>query len=348
MLNRSRKVAGVVMSGLSAVMYWLMAVTFATNAQAAEKIVMRIGLPEPELNAQSQGLYAMENYIERSLPGQIDVQIYPNSSLIKQSQLVPALQRGNLEGAIFSPMRFASKVPQASIWGAAYLIRDVQHLCTLRNTSFARQLITQIEQTMGFKALAWTFYGTRTIALREVRDIRTPQDMAGLKIREPGSKAWQTLGRALGANPAAIPYSDIYLAMQTGTVDAFEFEPSSILAANLHEVTKQLILNNHMVNSAVLFTSKDFWGGLSDKHRTVILEGARVYSMFSSMNRIRDESTAVEKMKVAGVKVTVPNVDAFRTYAKTVYANSELSKDWPDGIYEELSKIPTDPNCMLY
>lgn len=324
------------------------AVWLVCPSAKAETITMRISSVYSDQVPEVQGLYAMERYIEEALPNEIDVQIYPSSQLVSQSREVSALRRGGLEGMVSGLQRFASNVPQASLWGAAYLNRDIDHACTLYNTEFGKNLVKSIEEKLGFKALAKSYVGTRNIGLREVHDAKTPEDLNGLKIRVPGIKAWQTLAYALGGKPETISFGEIYLAMQTGTVDAYEAELSTMIDSGLSEVTKEVVLDNHVLLTFVLWTSQDFWSKLSEKQQKIVLEGAREFSRVASEGRLELEAIALDKLKAAGIKITTPDVDAFRRYARTVYAESELAEDWPAGMYEQLSTLPADPNCRLY
>lgn len=314
---------------------------------SAEPIVMRIALLDAESDAATQGVYMFEQYVERALPGQIDVQIYPNSSLVDQSRMLPALQRGNIEGAQFSMQRFASEAPLAGLYGAAYLFRDRDHLCTVHTGEFGRSTIAQVEEAFGLKALGTSFHGVRMLGLGKVRDIESPTDMAGLKLRVPGQPAWIALGEALGGNPTPIPFSEQYLAMQTGTIDAFEGTPGVIEQQKLNEVAAEISQTNHLVVSLTTWTSQDFWNSLSEEQKIVLEEAGRVYSIFASNNKARHEAGALSRLAEFGVKVTTPDIDAFRSHARDVYATSDLAESWPDAIYEQVASTASNPDCTF-
>lgn len=333
---------------LRAVIYGAAAFALSSNATAAEPIVMRVAFPAPETSLQAQGAYVMEQYIERSLPGQVDVQVYPGSKLIGQTRLIPAIQRGGLEATLVDPTNTSKQVATASIFNAAYLKRDLQHSCTILRSGFGRDLVSQMEEVLKVNVLAYNYLGTRTLALAKPRSVKTPEDLTGMKLREPGMALWQFLGSALGATPTPIPYSEIYLAMQTGTVDAFELELSNIMPNALHEVTEQIVLTKHIVSLNMLAVSKSFWGTLNDEQKSVVEDGARLFAEFNAKNRIRAEARAIEELKATGIKITSPDTEAFRAFAKEKYLNSEYAKKWPSGLFEKVASMPADPDCTLY
>lgn len=319
----------------------------ASFSEAAEKIVMRNSLPSPAAEYQSQALEIMKDYIDRSLPGQIDVQNYPGSTLFKQPQIIPELQRGNLEGVLIDTFFVAKKVPTASVLNTGYLVRDLPHACGIWRSKFGRKLRTEIEEKMKVKILALNYLGTRTLAIRKAADIKTPKDLAGIKQREPGAKAWQFTAKALGSNPVSIPYGELFLALQTGTADAYSAPPSAIVGMRLNEVSEQVVLTNHLTSYNMFAVSTAFWDALNEEQQEVVSEAAQAGYAFSTRNRLRAESKALKQLRELGMKITTPDVDAFREHVFAAYRNADFAKGWPKGVLEDLAAIPASDNCAF-
>src|SRR5204863_7928987 len=112
--------------------------------------------------------------------------------------------------------------------------------------------------------------GTRQLILRKPGEVKTPADMAGVKLRMPGSETWQFLGNALGANATPLAFEEVYLAMQTGTVDGLENPLPDAEAAKFYEVSKQVVLTGHMVSNTFFAMANGFWNGLSSDERGAI------------------------------------------------------------------------------
>ena len=93
--------------------------------------------------------------------------------------------------------------------------------------------------------------------------MKTPADLAGLKLRMPGSEAWQFLGNALGANATPLAFEEIYLALQTGTIDGLENPLPDVISSKFYEVAKQIVLTDHMVSNTFFAMPVAFWNGLT-------------------------------------------------------------------------------------
>jgi TRAP-type C4-dicarboxylate transport system substrate-binding protein len=224
-------------------------------------------------------MYLMAEYMERSLPGSFDIEVYPASTLFTQSQQIPAMTRGNLEFGYVNMFDISAQVPEASILTAGYLIRDIDHHCTVLKSDFGQSILAQVEDKMGIKTIGQALIGYRTLVLREKQEVNVPADIADLTMRETGTEAFQFLAEALGAKPTPIAYSELYLALQTGTVDAFAGFATAMENTKFYEVTEQFVLTNHLVGVDLIGVSVKFWDTLSDEEKAVVLEAADVASM---------------------------------------------------------------------
>ena len=128
--------------------------------------------------------------------------------------------------------------------------------------------------------LTVAYLGTRQVNLRDSREVKTPADLAGVKLRMPGSKEWLFLGQALGANPTPLAFNEVYLALKTGTIDGQDNPLPTVRAAKFYEVTKQLVLSSHLVDGVFLAIASKAWTAmtpdLQKKVRDAALAGAAV------------------------------------------------------------------------
>ena len=136
--------------------------------------------------------------------------------------------------------------------------------------------------------------------------MKTPADMAGVKLRMPGSETWQFLGKALGANPTPMAFEEVYLAMQTGTVDGLENPLPDAEAAKFYEVSKQVVLTGHMVSNTFFAVAKTFWDGLSADQKAAIEAAEAKAKAFNDEGVLKTEADAKGFFEGKGVKVTTP------------------------------------------
>ena len=176
----------------------------ASEAAAAAKVI-RISTPGTDSEWQSKALVAFKDALEKSMPGAFDVQIHYNGTLFAQGTEIEAMQRGNLEVALTSPADIAELIPEYSIFTTGYLIRDPAHLDAIYDGDIGKEYKAKVAADLGLEILRSQYLGTRHVILREPRTVNVPADLAGVKLRMPGSKAWQFLGNALGANATPWP-----------------------------------------------------------------------------------------------------------------------------------------------
>lgn len=267
-----------------------------TAAPASAQQTVKIAFVVVDEDPLSQAMHMMAEYMERAMPGRFDVEVYPASTLFKQSQQIPAMQRGQLEIGYVNLFDIATVIPRASILTAGYLIRDVDHHCAVLNSDFGQELLSEVEDKMGIVLLGQALIGKRTLVLREARDVNSPADLADITMREVGNETFQFLAEALGAKPTPIAYSELYLALQTGTVDAFAGFSTAMENTKFYEVTEQLVRTEHLLAVDLIGVSKVFWDDLSEHEQQVVREAAQVAGMFATNNRLRAEETALDRL----------------------------------------------------
>ena len=158
------------------------------------------------------------------------------------------MQRGNLEMAMISAFDIAKQVPEWSIFTAGYLhprSRAPGEGVRRRDRQGDVQARRGQDGHQGPDASAIS--ERAKLNLRTEKEIKTPADLAGVKLRMPGSDTWLFLGKALGANPLPVAFGEIYTALQTGAIDGQDNPLPTVRAAKFYEVTKQIVMTDHLV-----------------------------------------------------------------------------------------------------
>ncbi|RCS24848.1 C4-dicarboxylate ABC transporter [Phyllobacterium salinisoli] len=311
----------------------------AMPALAADAIKLRISTPAIESDWHAKMLPVFKDELEKLAPGQFNVEIHLNATLFKQGTEPAAMQRGNLDMAMISAQDIAKQIPEWSVFTAGYLIRDPEHQKKVFRGDIGKQFYGMVEEQMGLKILDVGYLGTRQLNLRGDKKIETPDDLSGVKLRMPGSDAWQFLGSALGASPVSIAFGEIYTALQTGVADGQDNPLPTDKAAKFYEVTKQIVLTNHLVDAIFLSISSKTWDKLSDDQKAKVMEAAQKAIAYNDENRIRDEAELVEFFKRQGLSVYEPNRDAFRERVQKAYQTSDFAKSWPEGIVDKINAV---------
>jgi tripartite ATP-independent transporter DctP family solute receptor len=265
------------------------------------------------------------------------VQINLNASLFKQGTEPAAMARGNLELSSISAFDIAKLVPEFSIFTAGYIVRDPAHQQKVFNGPIGTELFKTVSEKMEVTPLSTVYLGTRQINLREVRNVKTPADLKGVKLRMPGSKEWLFLGEALGATPTPLAFGEVYLGLKTGTIDGQDNPLPSVRAAKFYEVTKQIVLTSHLVDGIFIAISNKAWNAMTAAQKQKVKAAAEAASTYNNENRIKEEGQLADFFRQQGLQVTTPDVDAFRKSVQTTYQNSDYAKVWPKGLLERIN-----------
>lgn len=264
---------------------------------------------------------------------------YYGGNLFKQGTELVALQRGNLEMGNIAPQDISNQIPAWSILTAGYLFRDAAHVTKFFASDAGAEMKKMTEDQLGVKVLGPTYFGVRQVGLKVDKEIRTPADMAGIKLRMPGGEAWQFLGQALGANPTPMAYAEGYTGLQTGAIDGQDNPLPNVENMKFYEVMKQIVLTSHLVGFDLLTISKKAWDAASPEQQAKLQAEADAAIAFSTDKHLAREKELVEKFKGAGLKIYEPDQAAFRDHVQKQYLASELAKSWPAGMVDKINAL---------
>ena len=285
----------------------------------AQKTVLRFSTAAPPPDFLSRSMQQFKADLEKSAP-EFDVQLHYASSLFRQGTEVPAMQRGNLEMSTMTTFEVAQQVPELGFFNRAYLFRDYEHAYKTLTGPVGKRYADLVAQKMDILILAPTYLGTRQVALRTVRDIKAPSDLAGIKLR-----------------PMGMP--EVYVALQTGTIDGQENPPTIFSAAKFHEVSKQMVLTSHLVQPIFYAIAKPYFDKLKPDQQKKLREAAVRSAKWNDDNRLNDEKTVIEGLAAKGLTVSRPDLAPFRANAEKVYAGADAAKAWDRKLMEEAMAV---------
>ena len=309
----------------------------AAGPALADAKVIRMSTPGGENEIQSKGLVVFKEELEKIMPGAFDVQIHYNGTLFAQGTEIEAMQRGNLEVGMTSPQDIAALIPEYSIFTSGYLMRSPEHLDAVYDGDIGAEFKAKVADELDLHIVRSQYLGARQLVLREPREVKVPADLAGLKLRMPGSEAWQFLGNALGGNATPLAFEEIYLGLQTGTIDGLENPLSDVISAKFYEVSKEIVLTDHQVSNTFFTMPTAFWDGLSDEEKAAIEQAEAAAKAYNDSNVVAAEKDAVAFLESKGLTVVTPDVDAFRTQVQQKFLESDFAKSWPEGMLERIN-----------
>src|SRR3954465_8612549 len=302
------------------------------HAQAKTKLRFSSAFTEQDLRADAYKSFAT------SIKDSYDFEPYWGNTLFKQGTELIALQRGNLEMVNLAPADISKQVPAWSLLTSAYLFRDADHLKKTFKSDVGRDFIKLARDQLGVQVLMPVYFGSRNVNLKPEKVIKTPADMAGIKLRMPPGEFWQFLGESIGANPTPVAYAEVYTALQTGAIDG---QDNPLVASKLmkfYEVTTQFVLTAHVIGYDVMAISAKIWDAMSADQLSKFQAASEkaIDDYTTKYNAIEKE--AIEFFKSQGKKIYTPDLTAFRSFAQKKYAE-KYGADWPKGALERINTI---------
>ena len=309
--------------GVAATTAMLMFVDLATAAD----VTLRFSSAAPPSDFLAKSIEAFKAIVERVGVG-IKVESYPASTLFKQGTEVPALQRGNLEMSTMTTFEVAQQIPELGFLNRGYLFRDYDHMRHVVDGPIGDEYRRAVADKMGIVILATAYLGTRQVNLRQKRAVKSPADLAGVKLRMAAGPEWLLLGKTLGVSPVPMGMPEVYLALKTGAIDGQENPLSILNAAKFYEVTEQVVLTAHMIQPVFFSMAKPVWDKLSADQQKVVSAAAVLGAKSNDDGRLADEKTVADALKAKGLAVDTIDLAPFRALADKVYAESDLAKAW--------------------
>lgn len=311
----------------------------AAPVYAQNMVTLRLSTPASETDQRSIAL------AEVFAPAVAEFAIYEphyNGSLIAQGSELETIASGDLEMSITSAQELAQFFPEFSIFATGYVHRSAAHQVAVFNDPLMDPFKQLAEDELGVKLLAVMYLGKRHVNLRQTKEeltVMTPADLAGVNLRMPGTDAWQFLGRALGANPTPMAFTEVYTALQTGSVDGQDNPLPTVVDAKFYEVTNQIVLTAHLVDLNYVAFSKAVWDDLSEDQQATVQAAAVAAAESARVIQLEKEESLVSFLIEQGLEIYEPDLEAFRTQVQAQYAGSEFAASWPEGLLEQINAL---------
>ena len=294
--------------------------TNSTDTQGkSNEIVIMVsnGAAESSPGVQAQ-LTTLAPEIETATDGKVGVEIYSAGQLGDDVTATEMVVAGQLDANNTSTAPLVNYVPELGIFDIPFLFADEAEAdYILDNTEVGTFLNGKLEEN-GIINVAWNENGFRELT-NSKRAVATVDDVAGLKIRTQSNEVHQAIFSALGASPTVISFSELYTAMEQGTVDAQENPYVNIANNAYYEVQKNLVETNHVFQLAALLISESKYQSLTDEEKAWVAEAAQAAADAEWAATISDNETAKQKAIDAGMTFVTLDHDELFAATQSVY-----------------------------
>jgi tripartite ATP-independent transporter DctP family solute receptor len=234
--------------------------------------VYRLADNQPDGYPTVLGDLAMAKYVEEKTNGAIKIEVYNNSVLGDEKTTIEQAQTGDIHFIRVGLNPLSSINPIMNALAMPFLFRDRAHMFKVLDGPIGEELLGSL-QNQNLLGLCWLDAGFRNF-YNSKKDIRTPADMAGLKIRVQESALMMDMIRFLGASPTPMAYAEVYPGIQNGIIDGAENNWPSYITAAHFEVAKRFTVDGHMASPEMILINTGVWNSLSDEEKKIVKEGA--------------------------------------------------------------------------
>ncbi len=317
---------------------------FAAGKQEAPKTVKltfsSVSVPE---DAHTKAMTVFKEEVEKLSGGQITVDVYHSGQLFTQQAEQDAIRQGTVDMIYTSAQWNAQFIPKLSMFGAAFTFQSYDQMTKTFNGPIGQKLFDEIASSQGIRPLTAYYLGTRQLNLTaKVGAVNSPEQMKGVKLRVPNSPTWIAMGKALGANPTPMAFGEVYMGLKTGAVDGQDNPLPTDKNAKFYEVTKYIVLTNHVVDSTWPTMNEKKWQSLTAQQKEWVMTAIAKAREFCDATVKENEAKLISFFKEQGLTVIEnPDRAAFAAYAKKSYLteSKDQSKDWDLALYDEIQKI---------
>ena len=297
----------------------VLALTFGTSGLAQAQTKLKWAhVYETSEPYHTQSLWAAAEIKKRS-NGKFDIQVFPASSLGKETDINQGLQLGTVDMIISGPSFAARSYPRFGIAYYPFIFRDGDHLIAYSKSAVFKEMTDEFRAKTGIQVTAYTYYGARHTTAQKA--FTNCEGMKGIKIRVPDVPAYTATPKACGANPTPIAFAEVYLALQNGTVEAQENPLTTIEAKKFYEVQKAIMLTGHIVDGLTTQIAPHVWSKLSDAEKTMFTDITREAAANATAEIKKREGELVDEFKKKGLQIV--NVDR-KSFQDAVLKNSPL------------------------
>jgi TRAP-type transport system periplasmic protein len=290
-----------------------LALTSAAARAAEYKLTHSADVQHPNHLAAEE----MVKRIDERTKGQVKIKMFPNNALGSPPETTEQVRLGVIEFAILSPTQLDKYNRAFGVVFIPYQFDDFAHAHkTLDQTAAA--WLQDMHRKIGFVHIANFEWGFRSIT-NSKRPINSPDDVKGLKLRVPPEIQIKAAMEALGAVTHTIAFSEVYLALASGTVDGQDNPVPTNYSQKFYEVNKYLALTKHVYTPMMLVANARAWERISPENRKVIEEEGKRAGQKARQDVQDKEKGYIAEMEKAGVQTTEPDVSKFRALMGPAY-----------------------------
>lgn len=279
------------------------AATLLAGAAPAMAKTIKFGMNAPQGdNPEWNALVAFKNHVEYKTEGGISVQLFPSAQLGAERACAEQVQQGAVEVCLVDTGALAGFHKNIQVLSIPYLFKSSAHAWAVFDSPFFKELAENMRKETGIRIMSWGENGFRDFT-NNVRPIRTPEDLKGLKMRVMESPVFMRFVESFGAAATPMPGSEIIMAAKQGVIDGQENPAQVNYDYNLMDVQKFMSTDEHILGVHAYIINDKFFSELTDDEKAVVLEAATLAARVENTQKLAGAKKYIDLIKDKGVEV---------------------------------------------
>jgi TRAP-type transport system periplasmic protein len=293
---------------------------YAGSAKAAQ-VKLRLATPfnlDPKLSPAKVFYDKFTEELKKNCGDQIAVEIFPDSQLGSDADLIPQLKFGTVDIMMAGSAIWATIIPEMGVLDLGYIFQDFNHFDRTLDGTVGKALAAVMAEKSGVMVLGWSHsFGARNMLTKKL--VKVPEDLAGMRIRSLPSPPVIATVRAMGAQPTPLPIGEAYVSLQTGVVDGIEHDAPTILATKFYETAKFLCLTQHTYQSIPPVMSKSSFDRIPANLHEGFLAAAKAAVLHERETSLLAEAQAMKELQQKDVTITKCDRSLFETRCRPLW-----------------------------
>ena len=281
------------------------------------KVTLRLAHVNPTGSPTDMAAQKLVAMVAKGTGGKVEIKIFPNEQLGVEKAALDGVALGTIDCSLNDAAYLADMYPPMGVLDFPYTYRDFKHYAMMIESDVFKQLADKTYEKVGIKVIAPYLFGRRMLCSN--KPVFTPDDTKGLKIRTPGSELAMENARVLGGVPTSIAYTEAYMGLKQGVADAAENPFTGIYDMKWYEVTKYLVITEHVWNNEILSISKAAWEAMTPKQQKVFATAGVEAAKYKMQIQKELEDRRMDDLRKLGMHVIIPSsLEPFRAISNTI------------------------------
>ena len=293
----------------------LMLAFFAScrNSGEGPEYILRLGHQGNEQDIWHRSALHFAHILDSLSEGRIEVRVHPAEQLGPELDMIRSIRAGIVEMTITGES-MQNWAGITALLAVPYLIRDSEHLKQVVEGKIGEEIAEEMIRKIGVRPVGYFERGPRHLTSN--RPVTKPDDLAGIILRVPNVPLFVQVWQALGAKPTPMTFSEVFTALQQGTVEAQENPFALIYSAGLFEVQKYLNLTSHVTSWIYVVIGEKQFQSLPEELQKMVMEAGKQMQHYHEKEFVKQEKFLRHQLEDRGMQFVEPDIEAFRNNAE--------------------------------